>query len=100
MREAYEHGRDAEAAVLFGIRRTARVVTGAAFIMAAVFLSFGSSTFVIPRQFGVGLTIAVLLDAFVLRLFMLPAVMRLLGDRGWWMPAVLQRHIPRLKVEG
>jgi len=100
MREGYQDGRGADGAIIYGVRHTARVVTGAAFIMAAVFLSFGTSSFIIPRQFGVGLTVAVLLDAIVLRLFMLPAAMHLLGDRAWWMPSRLERLLPRLNVEG
>lgn len=100
MREGYQRSHDADGAILYGIGRTARVVTGAALIMAAVFLSFGTSTFIIPRQFGVGLTIAVLLDAIVLRLFMLPAAVHLLGGLAWWMPPHLERRLPRLNVEG
>ena len=86
MREGYLRHRDAQAAVLHGVGRTASVVTGAAAIMCAVFLAFAVSDFITIRQFGVGLTAAVVLDAIVLRLLLLPAVMRLLGDRSWWLP--------------
>ncbi|HEX8742855.1 MAG TPA: MMPL family transporter [Thermoleophilaceae bacterium] len=100
MHEAYATGRGPDGAILHGIGRTGNVVTGAALIMVAVFLSFSVSEFAISRQFGTGLAIAVLLDAVLLRLFLLPAVMRLLGHRSWWLPAWLDRLLPRLDVEG
>jgi RND superfamily putative drug exporter len=100
MREGFLRSCDADAAIDHGIAHTARVVTGAAAIMAAVFLSFALSEFIIPRQFGVGLAVAVLLDALVLRLFMLPAAMHMVGARGWWLPAWLDRLLPHLDVEG
>jgi RND superfamily putative drug exporter len=100
MREGFLRSGDADGAIDYGIAHTARVVTGAAMIMAAVFLSFALSDFIIPRQLGVGLAIAVLLDALVLRLFMLPAAMHLIGARGWWLPARLERLLPQLDVEG
>jgi RND superfamily putative drug exporter len=86
MREGWASGLGAREAIAYGIGRTAGVVTGAALIMAAVFLAFASSSFITPRQFGVGLALAVTLDALVLRLFLLPAVMALLGRASWWLP--------------
>jgi putative drug exporter of the RND superfamily len=100
MREGFLRSGDADSAIRHGIAHTARVVTGAAIIMAAVFLSFGASEFAIPRQLGIGLAIAVLLDALLLRLFMLPAAMHLLGARGWWMPLWLDRVLPHFDLEG
>jgi putative drug exporter of the RND superfamily len=100
MREGFVQTREADGAIAHGIAHTARVVTGAAMIMAAVFLSFSASQFALPVQLGVGLAIAVLLDALLLRLFMLPAAMHLLGARGWWMPARLERLLPRFDPEG
>jgi RND superfamily putative drug exporter len=100
MHEAFVTGGDPDRAILHGIGRTASVVTGAALIMVAVFLAFSVDEFSIPRQFGVGLAIAVLLDALLLRLFLLPAAMRLLGHWAWWLPAWLDRLLPRLDVEG
>jgi RND superfamily putative drug exporter len=100
MREGYDALGDSKRAIEYGIGRTGRVVTGAALIMTAVFLSFGSSTFIIPRQFGVGLAIAVILDAIVLRMVMLPAVMTLLGRRCWWAPKIIERIVPRIEIEG
>jgi RND superfamily putative drug exporter len=100
MREGFLRSGRPDAAIMHGIAHTARVVTGAAVIMAAVFLSFGASEFAIPRQLGVGLAIAVVLDALVLRLFMLPAAMHVLGRRGWWLPAWLDRVLPHVDPEG
>ena len=100
MHEGHDVTGDPHAAIVHGIGRTARVVTGAALIMTAVFLAFGSSGFSIPRQFGVGLAVAVILDAFVLRMFMLPAAMTLLGRWSWWAPRWLQRILPHIDVDG
>jgi RND superfamily putative drug exporter len=100
MHEAYVAGRDPSRAILHGIARTATVVTGAALIMVSVFLAFSVNEFAISRQFGVGLAIAVLLDAVLLRLFLLPAAMRLLGHRSWWLTPWLDRRLPHLNVEG
>lgn len=100
MHEAYVADADPEAAIFHGIGKTAAVVTGAALIMMAVFISFGVSGYATARQFGVGLSVAVALDALVLRLLLLPATMRLLGRWSWWLPAWLDRRLPRLDVEG
>lgn len=100
MREGFLRSGDADAAIAHGIAHTARVVTGAAMIMATVFLSFGAARFAIPLQLGVGLAIAVLLDALLLRLFMLPAALHLAGRRGWWLPASLDRLLPHFDPEG
>lgn len=100
MHEAHARGAGATEAVLYGVGRTATVVTGAALSMLAVFLCFATSGFITLRQFGIGLAIAVVLDALVLRLLLLPAAMRLLGGRSWWIPGWLERLMPRLDVEG
>ncbi len=100
MREAFLIDGDARAAVLHGIEKTGNVVTGAALIMTAVFLSFAASTFITPRQFGIGLAVAVIIDATLLRLLLLPAAMRVLGRLSWWSPAWLDRRLPHLDVEG
>jgi RND superfamily putative drug exporter len=99
MREDYLVRRSPDGAVLYGVGRTASVVTGAALIMTAVFLAFGSSGFITLRQFGVGLAIAVLLDALLLRLVLLPAVMHLLGHWSWWLPRRLKRRLPSLTTQ-
>jgi RND superfamily putative drug exporter len=100
MREGLVRTQDADAALRFGIDRTARVVTGAAAIMIAVFVAFALSDFTIIKQFGVGLATAVFVDATVVRLVLLPALMRLLGMNAWWIPSWLDDRLPLLDVDG
>jgi RND superfamily putative drug exporter len=98
MREHYDvHGDNAEA-IHFGLEKTARVITGAAAIMMAVFIAFAGAPIATVSQLGVGLTVAVLLDATVVRIVLLPALMLLIGERVWWLPRPLQRALPRLNV--
>ncbi len=98
MRERYDRDGDNAAAIEFGLDRTARVITGAAAIMMAVFVAFAGASIATVSQLGVGLTVAVLLDATVVRIVLLPALMLLIGDRVWWLPRPLQRVLPRLNV--
>jgi RND superfamily putative drug exporter len=100
MRESYENGRSNEEAIVYGLERTARVITGAAAIMTAVFVAFAGASIATVSQLGVGLTVAVLLDATVVRIVLLPALMLLLGDRVWWLPAPLERILPRIDLHG
>ena len=74
------------------------MITGAAAIMMAVFVAFGGSSIATVSQLGVGLTVAVLLDATVVRIVLLPALMLLIGERVWWLPRWLDRILPRLHV--
>ncbi len=98
MRERYEAGDDNATAVRFGLEKTARVITGAAAIMLAVFVVFAGASIATVSQLGIGLTVAVVLDATVVRIVLLPALMLLLGDRVWWLPRPLQRVLPRFEV--
>jgi putative drug exporter of the RND superfamily len=98
MREHYEREGDNAAAIEFGLDKTARVITGAAAIMMAVFIAFAGAPIATVSQLGVGLTVAVLLDATVVRIVLLPALMLLIGDRVWWFPRFLQRLVPRISV--
>jgi len=98
MRESYDRDGDNAAAIEFGLERTARVITGAAAIMMAVFVAFAGAPIATVSQLGVGLTVAVLLDATVVRIVLLPALMLLLGERVWWLPRSLERVLPRLNV--
>jgi len=94
IRESWVAHGDAEEAIAHGLRHTAGVITGAAAIMTGVFLAFTSADVVSLRQFGAGLAIAVMLDATVVRLILLPAIMRVLGPRVWWLPDWLDRKLP------
>ncbi len=98
MRERYEVDGDNRAAIAFGLEKTAGVITGAAAIMAAVFVSFALAPIATVSQMGVGLTVAILLDATVVRIVLLPALMLLIGDRVWQVPRLLDRILPRRGV--
>jgi RND superfamily putative drug exporter len=100
MREHYDTDGDNRAAIVFGLQKTAGVITGAAAIMAAVFISFATAPIATVSQMGVGLTVAILFDATVVRIVLLPALMLLIGDRVWWVPPALDRILPRRNVLG
>jgi RND superfamily putative drug exporter len=99
MHEEWERGRDAERAIATGIATTGRVITAAGAIMIVVFGAFILSPERMLQQFGLGLAAAILLDAFVIRCLMVPAIMQLLGERAWWLPRWLRRRLPRLALE-
>ncbi|OLZ62518.1 transporter [Streptomyces sp. IMTB 2501] len=100
MREASVHGAAPREAVLAGSRHASRVVTAAALIMFAVFASFipGGSSILKPIAFA--LAVGVLIDAFVVRMTLVPAVLALVGRAGWWLPKWLDRLLPDLDIEG
>jgi RND superfamily putative drug exporter len=98
MREHHDREGDNAAAISYGLEKTARVITGAAAIMMAVFIAFAGAPIATVSQLGVGLTVAVLLDATVVRIVLLPALMLLIGERVWWLPRPLERVLPRLNV--
>ncbi|GAB4099122.1 MMPL family transporter [Sinomonas halotolerans] len=100
MRESYVHGQEAHLAVRTGFHHAARVITAAAIIMVSVFAGFIFSHLTMVRPLGFGLALGVLLDAFVVRMTLVPAVMRLLGRGAWWLPAWLERLLPDLDIEG
>jgi putative drug exporter of the RND superfamily len=101
MREGYVLTGDGLEAIRHGIDHTARIITGAAVIMAAVFIAFAFSDVTTTQVFGVGLATATILDATVVRLVLLPGLMRLCGRRWtWWMPRWLDRLLPELDLEG
>ncbi|GLY16694.1 membrane protein [Kineosporia sp. NBRC 101677] len=100
MREAYAHGAPARVAVLRGFRAGRSVVTAAAIIMISVFAGFIFSHDTTIKPIGFGLAFGVLLDAFVVRMLLIPAAMHLLGDKAWWLPKWMDRIIPDIDVEG
>jgi putative drug exporter of the RND superfamily len=99
IREEYLKDGDTRRAVADGLAKTARVITAAAAIMVVVFLAFVASPEVFLKLFGIGLAAAIFLDATVVRMVLVPAVMQLLGPRNWWIPDWLERMLPRLDVE-
>lgn len=100
MREAYAHGAPARVAVQHGVRAGRAVVTAAAIIMIAVFAGFIFSHDATIKPIGFGLAFGVLLDAFVVRMLLIPAAMHLLGESAWWLPTWLDRILPDVDVEG
>ncbi len=87
-----------EGAIHYGLEKTATIITGAAAVMAFVFLAFAVSPVTNTRQFGIGLTVAVVLDATVVRLILLPALIRMFGERTWAVPPWLDRVLPRFST--
>jgi RND superfamily putative drug exporter len=99
VREGFDRGMKTEDAVTHGIKQTAGVVTSAAFVMVGVFAIFGTLSVIDYKMLGVGLAFAILIDATIVRAVLLPATMKLLGDRNWYLPSWLQ-WLPRLDHEG
>jgi putative drug exporter of the RND superfamily len=99
IREEYLKDGNTSRAVADGLAKTARVITAAAAIMVVVFLAFVTAPDTFLKLFGIGLATAVFLDATVVRMVLVPAVMQLLGSRNWWIPDWLERILPRLDVE-
>ena len=100
MREAYVHGESPKQAILSGIRSGRSVVVAAAIIMIMVFGGFATSHLASVRPMGLALAVGVLIDAFLIRLIFVPALMNLLGKSAWWLPRWLDRILPQMDVEG
>lgn len=100
MHEAHLRGLPPKEAVLDGFSHSAGVVVAAAAIMTTVFAGFGLSASPIVASIGLGLAVGVLLDAFVVRLIIVPTTLSLLGDKAWWLPTWLDRLLPHIHVEG
>ena len=96
--EFLKHGNTSRA-VADGLAKTARVITAAAAIMVVVFLAFLAAPDTFLKLFGIGLATSIFLDATVVRMVLVPAVMQLLGSRNWWIPDWLDRTLPRIDVE-
>ncbi len=99
IRERFDQGADTAAAVRWGVASTARIITGAALIIVAVFAGFARGDLVMFQQMGFGIAVSLLIDATVIRSVVLPSAMVLLGDRNWYLPRWLN-WIPHLEVEG
>ncbi|MEU1946910.1 MMPL family transporter [Streptomyces sp. NPDC020125] len=100
MREAHVHGASPGEAIVGGFRHSGRVVAAAAIIMISVFAGFVGMSSPTIQTMGVGLAAAVLFDAFVVRMAIVPAVLALLGHRAWWLPRILDRVLPNVDIEG
>jgi RND superfamily putative drug exporter len=100
VREEYLKRGDNADAVARGLAVTSRVISAAAAIMIAVFISFALSDQRVVKEFGIGLAVAIFVDATIVRLLLVPSLMQLMGRANWWMPAWLDRLVPRIGVEG
>jgi uncharacterized membrane protein YdfJ with MMPL/SSD domain len=99
IRERYSQTGDTEAAIAFGVGSTARIITGAALIIIAVFWGFAMGDTIAFQQMGFGVAVALLIDATIVRSVLVPATMKLLGERNWYLPAWLE-WLPDVHVEG
>ncbi len=99
IKERYDRTGDTTDAVTFGVASTARIITGAALIIVAVFAGFARGDLIMFQQMGFGVAVALLIDATIIRSVLLPSAMRLLGDWNWYLPRWLE-WLPRLRVEG
>ena len=100
IKEAWERTGDNREAVIDGVAHTARVITSAALIMVSVFFAFVINGDPTIKQFGVGMGVAVAVDATIVRCLLVPAVMTMLGRSNWWFPRRLDRIVPNFSIEG
>jgi RND superfamily putative drug exporter len=100
VREGWHRTGDSHTSVANGLAATARVITAAAAIMVVVFGAFMLESDRVIKLFGLGLSVAILLDATIVRMLLVPATMELLGDKNWWLPRWLDRLLPNIDVEG
>jgi RND superfamily putative drug exporter len=100
IKEEYDRTGDNALAVADGLAKSARVITASAAVMVTVFFSFVLGESVLTKMFGLGLGVAVLIDATLVRMVLVPATMELLGDRNWWLPSWLDRLLPHIDAEG
>lgn len=100
VREEYAATGDNDGAVITGLAGTARVITSAALIMISVFAAFVLGDDPVVKMMGLGLATAILVDATIVRVVLVPATMKLMGDANWWLPAWLDRRLPRLDIDG
>jgi putative drug exporter of the RND superfamily len=98
IQERFRQIHDNTDAVVYGVTTTARIITGAALIIIAVFSGFARGDLVMFQQMGFGVAVALLIDATIVRLLLVPATMQLLGDRNWYLPSWL-RWLPEVRVE-
>jgi RND superfamily putative drug exporter len=99
VRETYLDTGDNRASVALGLQRSGRIITGAALIVVVVTFSFVSAQIVLIKALGLGIAIAVLLDATIVRALLVPATMRLLGDLNWWLPRRVRRRLPEREFD-
>jgi RND superfamily putative drug exporter len=100
IREEYQRTRDNTEAVGWGLEHTGRIITSAAAVMVTVFGAFAFASLIPIKTMGFGLAVAVLLDATLIRVVLVPSAMRLMGTWNWWLPGWLDRILPNVSLEG
>jgi RND superfamily putative drug exporter len=98
VKEAWERDGDTSEAVAFGLEHTARTITSAAAVMVVVFTAFAFTSLLEVQQIGFALAVAILVDATLIRILLVPATMRLLGHWNWWLPGWLDSRLPRIRL--
>lgn len=99
MKEEHDNGHSNEESVAWGLERTGGLVTSAALIMVAVFGSFVLTSMTMTQEFGLGLAVAIFLDATIIRVLLMPATMRLMGEWNWWFPKGLNKILPHIEIK-
>ena len=100
IREHYLETHDNDASVIHGLASTGRVITSAALIMVSVFLGFVLGNDPTIKMLGLGLATAIFVDATIVRMILVPAAMKLMGDANWWLPSRLGRRLPTIDLDG
>ena len=100
MQEAYHHNKNAKQAVLKGFALGSRVVVAAGFIMVSVFAGFINNHDSTIQSIGFALAIGIFVDAFIVRMIIVPVVMSYLGKSAWWLPKWLEKRMPKISIEG
>jgi RND superfamily putative drug exporter len=100
IKEEFDRTGESRQSVVDGLAATARVITAAAFIMIAVFLAFVPNPIPTVKMIGLGMAVAVLIDATIVRMVLVPSTMELAGKANWWLPKWLDRILPHINVEG
>lgn len=96
--ELHEQGYDSESAVTLGLQRSGRIITSAALLMVIVFAGFAAADLLVMKQMGFALVVAIIIDATLVRMLLVPATMTVLGDRNWWAPPALRRLHDRFGI--
>ena len=100
IKERYDETRDNTESVAFGLERTGRLITSAAMVLVLVAIAFTTSDIIVVKAFGVGIALAIFLDATLVRVLLVPALMRIMGDVNWWAPNWLRRILVRGRLVG
>jgi len=99
IKEEYENTNDTKLSIAYGLEKSGGIVTSAAFIMIVVFLAFAFSDIILVKEIGLGLSAAIFIDATIIRLILIPSILKILGEFSWWLPEFIKNKIPTVKLE-